>query len=129
MPATTAMKTVAPVPEQLLLNIGKYTPETSRQALEQECSPAPRPLSKRRAYASGVPLATPLEDVDRLEGLPRLGGVAQMVHGVRVGLARDLAQYNSEASKSGHEQLSFDDALWGAVMVRRCGDRYGDHSC
>lgn len=82
--------------------------------------------SLEEAYASGVPLATPLEDVDRLEGLPRLGGVAQMVHGVRVGLARDLAQYNSEASKSGHEQLSFDDALWGAVMVRTRGFSCGD---
>mmetsp|Transcript_8633 Transcript_8633/g.18292 ORF Transcript_8633/g.18292 Transcript_8633/m.18292 type:complete len:335 (-) Transcript_8633:59-1063(-) len=79
------------------------------------------------AYASGVPLATPLEDVDRLEGLPRLGGVAQMVHGVRVGLARDLAHYNNEVSKAGdHEQLSFDDALWGAVMVRTRGFSCGD---
>ncbi|CAJ1383914.1 unnamed protein product, partial [Effrenium voratum] len=81
----------------------------------------------QEAREAAIPLAAKEEELQPLQGLPRLAQLPQSVSAQRLSLVKDLEHYNHEVAKSGeHAALTFEEALWGAMMVRTRGFSCGE---
>lgn len=63
----------------------------------------------------GGPLVTPMETLDKWDGLPQVGYLKDWTESVVSRLKKDIANYNSH--RGDHPRMTWDDAVWGRALA------------